>query len=480
MTSFDLIVVGTGFGSSFYLHKYLQHARSDARILVLERGGIQDTNWQVAERRNSDIDHTATFLKQGMPDKAWRFTIGFGGGSNCWWACTPRMMPNDFRLKSLYGVGRDWPISYDQLEPWYQEAEEIMAISGSDTGTPFPRSKAYPQPPHRFTDPDRLLKAAYPDGWFPQPTARARVATESRAACCANAVCNLCPISAKFTIANDLAGLYRDDRVTLLLRAEALAVETAGGMATGVVYRRDGAEHTARGDLIVLGANAIFNPFILMKSGLDHPLLGRRLHEQTSVDALVYLDGVDNFQGSTSITGHGYMLYDGPHRSRYGACLIESWNRPEFRNEPGRWRQIQLLKCIVEDLPLERNRVALSTEHPDKPVLHFESRSDYAMRGIAALDEALPRILEKLPVERVEIKRPVNVTEAHVLGTTVMGDDPSDSVIDGDLVHHRVRNLIVVGSGAFPTGAPANPSLTISALALRAAEHLHRPGGRSS
>lgn len=480
MTSFDLIVIGTGFGSSFYLHKYLQRARNGARVLVLERGGSHGTDWQVAERRNSDIDHTTMFLKQGMSDKAWRFNIGFGGGSNCWWACTPRMMPNDFRLKSMYGVGRDWPISYDQLEPWYQEAEEVVAISGSDTGAPFPRSKAYPQPPHRFTDPDRLLKAAYPDGWFPQPTARARIATPTRAACCTNSICNLCPISAKFTVANDLSDLYQDDRVSLLLRAEALAIERAGGMATGVVYRRDGAEHTAQGDLIVLGANAIFNPYILMKSGLDHPLLGRRLHKQTSVDALVYLDGLDNFQGSTSITGHGYMLYDGPHRSQYGACLIEGWNRPEFRNEPGRWRQIQLLKCIVEDLPLERNRVTLSQDHPGKPVVHFEARSDYAMRGVAVLDEALPRLLEKLPVERVEIKRSVNVTEAHVLDTTVMGDDPADSVVDSNLAHHQVRNLMVMGSGAFPTSAPANPSLTISALGLRAAEHQHRPGGRSS
>jgi choline dehydrogenase-like flavoprotein len=59
-----------------------------------------------------------------------------------------------------------------------------------------------------------------------------------------------------------------------------------------------------------------------------------------------------------------------------------------------------------------------------------------------------------------------------------MGDDPADSVIDRNMVHHRVRNLLVMGSGAFPTGAPANPTLTISALALRAAAHQHGQGGR--
>ena len=476
MTPFDLIVIGTGFGSSFYLHKYLQHAAANARVLVLERGAAHSTEWQVARRRNSEIDHNDTFVSQGMPEKGWRFNVGFGGGSNCWWACTPRLMPNDFRLNSVYGVGRDWPVTYDEMEPYYQEAEEIMAISGSGLEAPFPRSKAYPQPPHRFSDPDRLLKAAFPGAWFPQPTARARVATASRPACCANSICNLCPISAKFTIASDLGDLYRDNRVTLLLQAEALAIETAGGTATGVVYRKDGTERTARGDLVVLGANAMFNPFILAKSGLDHPLLGRRLHEQVSIDVTVYLDGVENFQGSTSITGHGYMLYDGPHRSHHGACLIEGWNRPFFRNEPGRWRQIQHLKCIIEDLPQERNRVSVSSDHPDKPAVRFEARSDYALRGIAALDEALPRLLTTLPVERLEIGRTLAKTEEHIQGTTVMGDDPADSIIDRNLVHHQVRNLLVMGSGAFPTGAPANPTLTISALALRAADHQHRHG----
>jgi choline dehydrogenase-like flavoprotein len=156
--------------------------------------------------------------------------------------------------------------------------------------------------------------------------------------------------------------------------------------------------------------------------------------------------------------------------------LIEGWNRPFFRNEPGRWRQIQHLKCIIEDLPQERNRVSVSSDHPDKPAVRFEGRSDYALRGIAALDEALPRLLTTLPVERLEIGRTPAKTEEHIQGTTVMGDDPADSVIDRNLVHHQVRNLLVMGSGAFPTGAPANPTLTISALALRAADHQHGHG----
>jgi choline dehydrogenase-like flavoprotein len=223
---------------------------------------------------------------------------------------------------------------------------------------------------------------------------------------------------------------------------------------------------------VVLGANAIFNPYLLLKSGLDDSQVGRRLHEQGAVDATVFLDGVDNFQGSTSITGHGYMLYDGPHRSRHAGCLMESWTRPFFRWERGRYRQILRLKFIFEDLPSSDNRVEVSASDPTKPVASFSSRSNYLRAGIQALGNNMARVLEGLPVERVQFSNRIFPTEAHILGTTVMGDDPAYLMVDRHLVHHKVRNLLVLGSSAFPTGAPANPTLTLSALSLYAAAHL--------
>ena len=110
--------------------------------------------------------------------------------------------------------------------------------------------------------------------------------------------------------------------------------------------------------------------------------------------------------------------------------------------------------------------------------MRFEAHSDYALRGIATLDEAIPKLLATLPVERLEIERTLVKTDEHIQGTTVMGDDPADSVIDRNLVHQQVRNLLVMGSGAFPVGSPANPTLTLSALALRAADYQHGNGSR--
>ncbi|MCP4039087.1 MAG: GMC family oxidoreductase, partial [bacterium] len=224
--------------------------------------------------------------------------------------------------------------------------------------------------------------------------------------------------------------------------------------------------------LVVLGASAIFNPHILLRSGLEHPQLGRNLYEQVSLKATVLLDGLDNFQGSTSITGHGYMLYDGPHRKQHPAILIETWNVPRLRDERGKWRQLLKLMCIIEEYPQHRNKVTLAGEDPTKPAVVHEGRSPETRKAVAALERELPRILSALPVEDVIIADEFKQTDAHVLGTVAMGDDPETSIVDRHLVHHQVRNLLVLGGSAFPTSSPANPTLTISALSLWAANEL--------
>ena len=468
---YDLIVVGTGFASSFFLSAYLARCRADARILVLERGRRDTHAWQLRHRQPASTAPQATFVNRHRR-KQWFYTPALGGGSNCWWAVTPRMMPSDFALKSTYGVGTDWPLSYDELEEFYYHAEALMAVSGPADGSPQPRSQPYPQPPHRFSQPDQLLKKAYPELFFNQPTARARLATAQRPACCASGVCHLCPIDAKFTVLNEMGHLYADPRVTLVLEAAVQNVETTGRTARGVRYIKDGIETQAQGQLVVLGANALFNPHILLRSGLSHPLLGKFLHEQVAVTATIDLDGVDNFQGSTSITGHGYMLYDGPHRSQRAGCLIESWNVPTLRLERGKWRQRLVLKFLFEDLPAPHNHVRIATGDPTQPETVYRHHSEYAQRGIDALSEALPELLHPLPVEKINLDPRPSPTENHILGTTPMGTDPRRSIVDRGLVHHQVRNLLVLGGGAFPTSSPVNPTLTLSALSLWAAHHL--------
>ncbi len=471
MADYDIVFVGSGFACSFFLSKRLERGPANARYLVVERGPMV-THAETLERgRNSPIRDQDTFRVEGDTSKTWNFNIGFGGGSVCWWGGAPRMLPSDFRMQSLYGVGRDWPIGYDDLAPYYDEAEMIMQISGSEDG-PFPNRPPYPLPGHRFNDPDRALKAAYPDQYFNQPTARASRPTATRGPCCANGICHRCPVDAKFSILNSMMHVYDDPRVTLITDAEVTHVETAAGLATGVVWRdADGAEGRATGDTVVLGANAIFNPYLLLRSGIDDGPVGARLHEQSAFRASIWLDGMEGFQGSSVITGHGYMLYDGPHRATAGATLIEGWNAPFFRDEFGRWTEKTSLYLIVEDLPEDHNRVTVDPTEPTRPLVEFRGRSAYFEAGMERAKALLPDLLDALPVERIEFSG-VSRTEYHNQGSTVFGDDPTTSVVDADMIHHRLRNLYVVGNSVYPTGAPANPTLTNAALALRSGERM--------
>jgi len=334
VASYDLILVGSGFASSFFLLRALKYLGKDAKVLVLEAGARDPHHWQLANGRNSSLPYAKTYINR-TPEKPWVYSPGFGGSSKCWWACTPRMLPADFELKTRYGVGLDWPIGYNDLEEYYCDVEEVMAVSGPED-SPFERSRPYPQPPHNLTDPDKILKKAFPGGFFVQPSARARVATKRRGPCCSTSTCRLCPINAKFTVENELGWLYADPRVELLLGARALEVILEGGEARGVRYVKGGHEVEANAEAVGLGANAVFNPFLLQKSGLSHEWLGKNLCEQLSITVTADLDGVDNFQGSTSLTGHGYLHYDGDHRKERAAALIETRNIPRLRHEKGR------------------------------------------------------------------------------------------------------------------------------------------------
>ena len=473
---YDVIMVGTGFASSFFLMRYLERAAPTVRVLVLERGNEDTKAWQLANRLHTSIDPDS-LVDNTTPEKEWYTSPGFGGNSKCWMGGTTRMMPGDFKLKSRYGVGLDWPVSYDDLEEHYSVVEEVMKVSGP-ADSPMPRSRPPPLVPHRFSDPDVLLKKQFPDGWYQMSTARASVATGTRGICCASGSCGLCPVDAKFTIQNGLAGIYKDARVTLVLRAEVQTVDAAAGVARGVNYLHEGRVNQDTADLIVLGASALFNPHILLRSGFTHPLIGRRLHEQMPVYATVDLKGVKCYNGSTVLSGLGYLFYEGEHRRDHAACMLETWSSPfayrpqnALRLERGRYTERYMFGFLFDDIPSDDNTVTVSTKNAAVARVQFDNFSDYAKRAAERIPQMIDKLAEALPIERV-IETVQGTTAAHIQGTVVMGDDPATSVVDRHLVHHDYRNLLVLGSSAYPTASPAYPTLTVSALSLWAADHL--------
>jgi choline dehydrogenase-like flavoprotein len=473
-THYDLIVVGSSFASTFFLQKYLGKAPASARVVVLERGHLYPHPERVKELRGEQTPYAAlnphhndTFINKSAGDKAWRFATGFGGSSNCWVGCTPRFLPNDFRMKQLYGIAQDWPVGYDELDPYYDEAETIMSISGPDD-TPFPRKGAYPQPPHLFTSVDKLLHQKYGNLYINQPTARARTPVGSRNMCCVSSTCSLCPVNAKFTIENSGMGVYEDPRVELRYGAQVHHLTLAQNRAQQVHFVQEGKEHQATADAFALGANAIFNAHILLNSGDANPHTGKGIGEQIGTQVTVYLDKLACVGGSTYVPANGYMLYDGDHRKDHAACLIESSNAPFVRMERGKWRDMAIFRTVFEELPHAHNYVAPSADRM-KPEVHFKGPSAYVRKGIANMKEKLPGLFSCLPVEKMEFSDPLP-TESHILGTTRMSSDPAAGVVDKHLIHHQYRNLFVLGSGSFTTYTPANPTLTLSALSLYAAD----------
>lgn len=470
---YELIIIGSGFGSTFFLNEAVKHLAG--RALVIEWGDHYPWANQVQEQQNSKIPHETTYDNRG--DKPWNMTIGLGGGMNCWFSQTPRLHPNDFRMKTLYGVSNDWPVDYDELESYYCRAETIMSISGDPAmGKMLPRSMPFPLPPHRGMTIDDMMKAAMPDRHFIVPTGRASIPNTQRGMCCANATCYHCPVNAKFTAENGFSTLFGHPKVDVCLLSEVKSLEYRGDTITSAVFESGGKEFKVHGDLFVLGANAIQAPAIMLRSDIVYGETALNLHEQIGADYEIYLDGLAGMDGSTITTGLNYHFYDGDFRKERAGTVVSFENRwPHgLRAEPGKWHHLLPLCIITEDLPSLDNKITVDPT-TGKAIVHHTGPSEYGKKGLDYVMSHLDELLAPLPVESIHFRR-WRITESHVQGTLRMGEDGDGSVVDHRLMHHQKRNLLVVGTSTSPTCSPSNPSLTTAAMSIRAADLLYRQG----
>ena len=480
--SAEVVVVGAGVCG---LLVAAELADAGVEVVIVERGG-----------RRSHAEQLRTGLHAGRggepnheihPDARpypWTYVYGVGGSTLAWAGVTPRMAEDDFRLRSEYGVGRDWPFGLEELEPHYTAAEQALGVAGPDG----------PGEPHPLAPVDELI-GPHLEPYGPLPQARPTAAIGPRPPCTGYSTCELCPTDARYTGLHTLHDRALDGRrgVSLLDRTVVSHVLREGGRATGVeAITASGERVRIAARSVVLAANGLENAALLLRSQLDGPDVGRWLfdHDHRIVELELAVPA-GNGRGATPATGLSRAYAGGSHRAsrgdvlvlpvtpgvHVGAALAEGMaaglRGPRLRaHVADRYERTLVLDTVGEDLPRQDRYVELSPNRDAHGLplnrIHYPPDSDYLERSHAFVATDLVRRLEPLGARLLRTFS--RSAGAHALGTCRMGS--SDGVVDPDLRHHEVAGLYVAGGSAFPSYGAAHPTLTIAALAIRLGRHL--------
>jgi choline dehydrogenase-like flavoprotein len=426
-------------------------------------------------------------------------TIHFGAQ----WA---RMRPSDFRTRSLEGVGDDWPISYEELLPSYEQLDMDMNVSGIGGDPMYPPGAPPPLPPLSIGKIGR--KAA--EGmnrlgwhWWPAAHAIPSVETPTQARCARRGTCMFgCPEGAKGSTDLTIWPQALAAGAKLVTGARVREITTnSDGLATGALWiDRDGNEQRAEADVVVLAANGIGTPRLLLLTGLANSsgLVGKRLmlHPYVSVLGL-YDEDLESWLGpwGTPLLSLQFADTDESRGFPRGAqwdvmpiggpmMALARWDALRFEDRWGHAVHGLVKKTLgrafdwgigIEDLPSEGNFVSLDTALTDgdgvpAPKVHYRIDDDARANLVWQLERAKEAHEAAGAVETV-------VTDWshwgwHLLGTCRMGNDPATSVVDRFGRAHDVPNLYVVDGSVFVTSGPQPPTATIAANAHRCVEHL--------
>ncbi len=468
-------------------------------------------NTAYAPRPKETYPHS--YLVQAGPDPfATSYERLVGGTTWHWEATTLRFLPDDFLLRSRFGLAEDWPISYAELEPWYNAAERELGVAGDSTeDLGSPRSAPYPMPAMPLSYLDRQFAIALADSPYhvvTTPAARNTQDYAGRLTCCGSGSCiPLCPTGAKYdAMVHVVMAEKAGARVVPQTVVTGLTSDATGRITALTFKRPDGSEGLVEAKVIVLAAHGLETPKILLMSrgeGHDQGVanssgqVGRNLmdHPYKVSWALadkplwpyrgpITLSSIENTRWGDwrrqrpayriSISNSGWAWPTGAPLSTVEGLIDDGLEGPALaqalRDQVS--RQV-MLASMTEQLPDPANRVEPDDENRDAlgiPRPRVTYRFDaYTKRGMAAAEAAHEEIFDRIGVSKLA-HADLIWAGAHIMGTYKMGVDPKTSVVDSSLRSHDHHNLFLLGSGTFPTGAAANPTLTIAALSLRAVD----------
>jgi choline dehydrogenase-like flavoprotein len=526
----DVLIVGAGASGAAVAWSL---AEAGQRVVCLEQGDWvppaalphRSDDWELHRLTDFNADPNVRRLAVDYPvnDAASAFTPlmfnAVGGSTIHWSAHFPRYHPSDFRVRSLDGVGDDWPLSYDELAPFYDLSDRITGVSGV-TGDPSqpPRSArgTRPLPIGRLgeTIAGGFDKLGW--HWWISDGAILSEAYDGRPACNLCGPCDLgCPTGARASA--DVTFWPRALRLGTELRTGCRVREisvSTDGRARGVVYYdRDGALHEQRAPLVVLACNGIGTPRLLLNSrsarfpdGLANTsgMVGKNLmfHPFAAVGG-VFEQALDSVAGPIGSVIFSHEFYEtdprrdfvrgvmlqvvrqsGPLHTALGGFTASRvpWGERHHQVLAERLAHMINIGVMGEDLPEPINEVVLDPDLSDAhgipaPLVRYRL-SDNSLRmldfGVARAEEAL----QAAGATQLLSNSPLRPSGWHLLGTCRMGDDPKTSVVDRWGRAHDVDNLFIVDGSLFVTSAAVNPTTTIQALALRTADFIKHAGKR--
>jgi quinoprotein glucose dehydrogenase len=518
----DVCIIGSGISAAMIAEK-LRDERN-VSVTVVEAGAEQPgpQAWPGLRKRFLDYgespwpkDHIDGLTADGMQSRS----MCVGGLAMHWGGVTPRFSPEDFKTRSLCGVGADWPLSYEDLDRHYQEAEERMGVAGEQGPADLdPRAKPFPLPMIPLSYNLQQLKSWTDAAGIPtwsQPSAKLTRARGSRGACCRNDTCfPICPVGAKYSPDMTWRALRAFSNFALhpltMVRRLRLAANGSRVEAAEAV-RRDGSNQTIeyRARTFVLAAGYMWSPYLLLlsatsrfPSGLANRsgLVGKYLCGHRNVSAFIELPlslypGI-NEQHSLlskvfmrrprgdryirndlrvweSSVGREARLTDDSGRLLLGDEILADW-RSRTQKSTARVRSYyDVLPDQESALTLDRAR--RSPFGDPMPVLTW--RDDPVSRDLRGPTEEHLRTqftnLARAGNGRV-LRTAVDSFQDHPAGGCRMGDDPSRSVVNSWGRAHDHDNLFVVGAPTMVSASCANGTLTMCALSLRAAEEIGR------
>ena len=497
----DAVVIGTGAGGAPIISRL---AKAGLKVVALEAGKFWDPEKDFAtdEREQTKIIWNYERLTGGedpIPFGRNNSGIGVGGSTLAYTGYTPRPQPDDFKIKTEFGVGKDWPIGYEDLEPYFDELELFLGVSGP---SPYPwgppRKNKYPLPPNALNGAAQLMQRGCKElNIKTSPAANAILSSSYfqkhigwRKVCSNRGFCQAgCSTGAKAS--TDVTFIPLALHFGAEIRTECFVTKLqtdANGKINAVVYVKNGVEEKQLCNYLFLCAGAIETPRLLLMNNLanSNGQVGKNFMANVGTqvwgefEELVHpykgipasLISEDMHRPKDANFAGGYLMQSiGVMPITYISQLTRStgiWGK-ELREKMNAYNHIAGINMHGECLPNEDSFLELSDE-PDqlglpKPRIYFTAGENEKLMGKHG-EKLMKQIWEAAGAKNIFIGQ----RNAHTIGTCRMGNDANTCVINAEGKSFDIPNLFICDNSVFPSALSVNPSLTIMAVALRMAD----------